>query len=270
MTVFEDTELSTHDGSPVEAYKFTGTFTNYYYTSAETVITLAGQPYIPVPIKRSAIRMGDQSADGADIVLTVPYDLQLVVDYAYETTPPDLELEILRFHEGLNPASEFAVIWKGIVSGFSVSGHLAEIRVPSIFSVAMRGEVPSVYYQAPCNNVLYDGRCGLTKSSYQQDTTIVSVNENTVEVADDGFADDYLQAGEIYNLTRGERRLITSNVANVLTINFPFYNAQAGDSVSLFAGCDHSWSTCKSKFSNGDNFNGFPFMPGDNPFESEL
>jgi uncharacterized phage protein (TIGR02218 family) len=35
----------------------------------------------------------------------------------------------------------------------------------------------------------------------------------------------------------------------------------AGDTVSLVAGCDKSFETCKAKFANGLNFRGFPHLP---------
>ena len=36
----------------------------------------------------------------------------------------------------------------------------------------------------------------------------------------------------------------------------------AGDTFDVWPGCDKSFDTCRSKFSNGDNFRGFPHMPG--------
>lgn len=36
-----------------------------------------------------------------------------------------------------------------------------------------------------------------------------------------------------------------------------------GDPATLFAGCDKTFATCKAKFSNQLNFQGFPHMPGD-------
>ena len=35
-----------------------------------------------------------------------------------------------------------------------------------------------------------------------------------------------------------------------------------GDAVTLVAGCDKQFATCKSKFDNVVNFRGFPYMPG--------
>jgi uncharacterized phage protein (TIGR02218 family) len=35
-----------------------------------------------------------------------------------------------------------------------------------------------------------------------------------------------------------------------------------GDGVTLVAGCDKQFATCQTKFANGINFRGFPYMPG--------
>ena len=35
-----------------------------------------------------------------------------------------------------------------------------------------------------------------------------------------------------------------------------------GDTFSVIAGCDKTWKTCRERFGNGENFRGFPFMPG--------
>jgi hypothetical protein len=34
-----------------------------------------------------------------------------------------------------------------------------------------------------------------------------------------------------------------------------------GDTVILYAGCDHTWGGCQSKFNNGAFFGGQPFIP---------
>lgn len=270
MTVYTDTEISVHSGSPVEVYKFTGTFQNYYYTSAELAVTVNGQEYIPAEIERTGVSAGTQNDDNLQIELTMPYDLQIALDYAFQISPPDLTLELLRYHEGTNPATDWITYWKGPVTSWSGAGHKVKALVPSIFSTILRGEIPSVHYHQPCNHVLYDSLCKLTAALYRQATTITSVDENSIEVAADGYADEYLQAGEIVNTTKGERRLIVNNVADLLTINFPFHNAEVGDSVYLYVGCNHSFTMCKNKFSNSINYGGFPFVPADNPFESEL
>lgn len=51
--------------------------------------------------------------------------------------------------------------------------------------------------------------------------------------------------------------------AVVLTLWMPLQRLPAvGDAFSIVAGCDKAFSTCRAKFSNGLNFQGFPHMPG--------
>jgi len=266
-------EASATGGSPVEGYQFLGTFANYYYTSAELDVTINGQLYTAAIIKRNVINSGTQSDDQLDLQLEVPRNLQLIQDYAFQSSPPDLRLKIYRYHEGDNPAIDWVIIWDGKVTSFSVTGHQARILVPSVFSLALRGTVPSKSYHAPCNHVLYDARCKVLRTSFKQVTTITALNPsgNTVTVADDGFADGVLEGGEVFNTTQGERRLILANVANVLTVSFPFHSAIVGDTVELYAGCDHSrLGDCLNRFNNVVNFGGFPLVPKVNPFEGEL
>jgi uncharacterized phage protein (TIGR02218 family) len=46
----------------------------------------------------------------------------------------------------------------------------------------------------------------------------------------------------------------------ILTYPLPALPA-LGDSFTAFQGCDHTLSTCRSKFANEANFRGFPFAP---------
>lgn len=272
MSNYTDKEYSVAEGSPYEAYRFIGSVKNYYYTSAETDITISGQVYSSVnPIRRSAISITGHQEDCPDLEIEVPYDLELVQDYGYGVPPSGLRLELLRYHEGTDPSTDYVVIWKGVVGPISISGHMAKIVVPNIFSLMLRGEIPSVYYHPPCNHVLYDSRCGMVSTDFDQATTVVTVTaEDTIEVDDDGFADEYLRGGEIVNDATGERRLIVDNVANVITLNFPFQSIAVDDAVTLYAGCNHSFAMCKARFDNAINYGGYPFIPEDNPFESEL
>jgi len=271
MTQYEDTEASAHDGAPVEGYKFTGTLANYYYTSAEQDVSIGGQTYTAIAIERAAIRAGTQEDDNLDLQLTLPVDIALVQDYGLQITAPDLDVEVFRFHQGDNPATDYVVIWKGPVTSFSISGKEAKIRVPSIFTTMLQGQIPNIYYQNPCNNILYDDRCQVNPASWTTATTVVSITDSlTVIVGADGFDDSVLVAGEIINTTKSERRLVIDNVSNVITFNYAFSNIETGDSITLRAGCDHSFAICKSKFSNQVNYGGFPYVPSDNPFMGEL
>ena len=270
MTVYEDRENSVHDGAPIEAYKFTGTFKTYRLTSADVNTTVNSELYLATVIKRRGIKAGTQNDDNLQLELEVPHDIELVQDYAYSQSPPKLDLEVFRAHRGTDLNTDFILAWKGPVSGFNVTDKIARIRVPSIFNVLLATDAPNVYYQGPCNHVLFDARCQVARASFNTTTTVVSADGNTVFVTADGFPDGDLKAGEFVVNRTGEKRLIMNNAADIITLNFPFVDILVGDTVELTNGCDHSFTTCDAKFSNTLQFGGQPFRPIDNPFEGDL
>jgi uncharacterized phage protein (TIGR02218 family) len=266
-------ETSAHDGAPIEGFHFIGTTSAWRYTNAQRDVTINGLLYTAAAIKRGGIRSGTQADDGIELEVTLPFSLGLVQTYAFAASPPDLDLTVYRYHESGDPATEWVIVWKGKVTAFSLDGKVAKVRVPSVFELALRGTVPSVFYQGPCNHVLYDARCKVVKALFTKLTTVtvVSADGLSITVADDGFADNFHKAGTLYLPVKLERRLVLSNVANVVGINFPFFNVDVGDDVDLSAGCDHAYQgDCKNKFANTLNHGGYPYVPSDNPFEGSI
>lgn len=267
---YDDFELSTHDAAPVECYKFIGSFRTYRYTSADLAQTVNGETYEPIAGKRGTVRSGTQADDTLSLEIELPFDVDVVRDYAYSESPPSLALEVYRVHRGSSFATDWILLWKGKVSAFNVDGRIAKVRVPSIFSRALQGDLPNAYYQAPCNHVLYDSRCKVVRADWAVTTVVNAVGTLSFDVADDGGVDAALKAGEAVNNRNGERRLILNNVAGTVTISYPFVDLRVGDEVELVAGCDHSFATCKAKFNNTINYGGHPFIPADNPFMGEI
>lgn len=268
---YDSLETSAYDGGPLEGFRFTGTSKSYHYTNAQQDITINGIRYTADFIKRGGVKSGTQE-DSYDLEIELPFELQLVQDYAFSSSPPSLDVTIYRYHESGDPATEWIIAWKGKVTAFSVSGKIAKLRVPSVFEAVLQGTIPSVYYQGPCNNVLYDDRCKISRATYTTYSTVASITDSTtVVVVNDGVADNFLVAGELYLPLKGERRQIISNVANVITFNFPFFDIEVGDSVEMAAGCDHAYQgDCKNKYSNTLNFTGCPYIPNENPFEGNI
>ena len=69
-----------------------------------------------------------------------------------------------------------------------------------------------------------------------------------------------LNADQIYRIhsdksVNNERKIVLSD-----ELLFPI---EVGDEVELTVGCDKQASTCRSKFQNMINFQGFPFIPGE-------
>lgn len=273
MTVYTDAESSATDGAPIEGYQFVGPQASYRYTNAQADQTINGLLFTKTSIKRSAIKAGTQEDDSLEVELDMPFDLPLVFDYGYATAPPSLTLTIYRYHGDTNPATDWVIIWQGEVSGFLIEEERAKIRVPAVFEQALRGNMPTVFYQAPCNHVLGDALCKVNLTLFKATSTVSSITGSglTINVVNDGFADGDLVGGILYAPLRGERRLILSNVANVVGINFPFHGLVAGDVVELQQGCDHAYlGHCDTRFANTINFGGAPYVPKENPFEGEI
>lgn len=267
---YESIEASPHDGAPVECYKLIGTFKTYRYTSAEVPQTVNGETYEPAAVKRGQVKAGTQSDDSLALDIELPFNSEVITDYAYSESPPSLVVEVYRVHRQSDHATEWALYWRGKATSFTVDDFVAKIRVPSIFARALQGDLPNVYYQAPCNHVLYDSRCKVSRVAHTITATVISVAPGAVSVTNDGGVDNALKAGELVCLRTGERRLIMGNVAGTLTISYPFVDLREGDSVQMVDGCDHSFTTCKAKFANTLNFGGHPYIPADNPFSGEI
>lgn len=272
MSTYNELEASPASSAPIECYKFIGTFKTYFYTSADRTINLAGEDYLPVPVTRSRVKAGTQEDDNLSLDLEFPFDVEVILDYAYAQTPPKLVLEVYRRQPDADSGTDFVLFWKGVVRGFNVNDRVAKIQVPSVFSLALQGELPSVYYQVPCNHVLYDARCGVPRSSHRFTGTVQVVDGVAITLTSAPTTTNDLAAGEIVNLRNTERRLILSNTGSSISIGYPFVDLLPGDPVELVRGCNHRGKSgdCKLKFDNLINYGGYEYIPADNPFQGEV
>lgn len=268
MPTLESYEETEEQAVPVEGYKFIGSFQTYRYTSAAFAVEINGEIYQPVAVTRSRVKAGTHEDDTLSLDLQLPFNVEVVMDYAYSQTPPRLELEVYRQQQG-DPLA-WTLYWKGIVRGFSVEDRKATIKIPSIFSLALQGEIPNVYYQVPCNHVLYDERCRVSRALHTVLRNVTSTSPTIIILSSSPGADGIYAAGELVNTRNGERRLILSNVGDTITIGYPFVDLQEDDEVEVAKGCDHSLEQCKTKFNNVVNHGGFKYIPADNPFDGSV
>lgn len=261
---YNSDETSVHSGKPRELYKFEGTYGDYHYTPGQDDITYQARVYQSIAAKRTNVKIGTQEDDGVDLAIEMPVGLQLVRDYAFRISPPKLHLTVYRFHT----LDDVKVYWSGPVTSITVQAGKATVRSPSALAYALSGDCPSVYYQTPCNRVLFDAGCKVSRALNTVATVVSSVNGRNVAIADDGGKPDgFFLAGELVAAS-GERRMIVGHAGPALVLNYPFARLAAGAAVEVVAGCDHSYSGpggCP-KFNNQQNFGGFPFIPTVNPF----
>ena len=145
-------------------------------------------------------------------------------------------------------------------------GHFtAEVRGLAHLMNQQKGRL----FQFSCDAELGDGRCtvNLTAPSFRGTAAIIAVINNSIELSGLGaFADDWFTRGLV--LWSGDRQLSIKRHRTFLSharIDFwatPKFAIAVGDAVTVQAGCDKQFETCKTKFANAINFRGCPHMPG--------
>ena len=129
--------------------------------------------------------------------------------------------------------------------------------------------------QRPCAAILGDGACrfDLTLPGYVSERAVEGVEEGRVFrwAAFAGFDDRWFERGRFRVLTgpsagvigvvKNDRVTATGRDVELWQAVLP--GVAAGDLVRLEAGCDKRAETCRLKFGNFLNFQGFPHVPGE-------
>lgn len=153
-------------------------------------------------------------------------------------------------------------------------------RAGGAFVAELRGlmhrlDVPTGrLFRATCDTDLGDARCGidLTDPRYRTTGTVLGVLEpSRLSLTLAGsFALGWFAGGRLTWTDGGnagataELRAESRDGASVLIDLWepPPRPARPGDAFRLTAGCDKRFATCRDRFANAINFQGFPHMPG--------
>ena len=161
-------------------------------------------------------------------------------------------------------------------------GNFGEItRSAGAFRAELRGLTDRLnqpqgrVYQRSCSAVLGDARCGfdLSAPGYRATGVIAGFDPmGRMRFAGlTGFADRWFERGRLMVQTGAAAGLVgmikSDRVAGAdrLVDLWHGFGAPlvAGDQVQLDAGCDRMAQTCRGKFANFLNFQGFPHIPGE-------
>lgn len=161
-------------------------------------------------------------------------------------------------------------------------GHLGELtRAGGGFRAELRGLTEGLnrplgrVYQKPCSAVLGDTNCrfNLAQESYSQSLPVQTVESARRFIWRDfvSFDQDWFTRGRLEILSGPAQGLwgtIKSDRiegdARVIELWEPVRGAvEVGTQVRLVAGCDKRVETCRLKFNNFDNYQGFPDLPGE-------
>jgi len=160
-------------------------------------------------------------------------------------------------------------------------GTVGEVRrAGTAFVAELRGLMDQLdaergrTYRATCGADLGDARCrvDLTDPRLATAGTVLGVAApETLEVAlARPFADGWFTGGRLAwtgGAQAGQAADIRAQTGSGATIRLDLWQAPArpvapGDRFTLSAGCDKRLATCREKFANVPNFQGFPHLPG--------
>ncbi|OUS20852.1 hypothetical protein A9Q95_11375 [Rhodobacterales bacterium 59_46_T64] len=161
-------------------------------------------------------------------------------------------------------------------------GSIGELRrTNGAFTAELRGLTEALnrplgrVYQKPCSAVLGDRACAfdLTAAGYFAELAVEAVEERQVFRFDalTGFDDAWFargrligQSGACVGLSGMVKRDYFDEQTRVIELWAPMRAPiVAGDMIRLEAGCDKRMETCRLKFNNIANYQGFPDLPGD-------
>lgn len=140
----------------------------------------------------------------------------------------------------------------------------AELRALSHRLSQPQGRV----YARRCDAGVGDARCGIALAGFQATGTVTAVtDESRLSVSGlSGFAAGFFRHGRLAftdGALAGTVAEIDGQDGAALSLWLPLSPLPAvGDRVTVTAGCDGSFATCRTKFSNSARFRGFPHMPG--------
>jgi uncharacterized phage protein (TIGR02218 family) len=265
---YQGQETSIEAGQPVELYVFTIGTETYRYTSAEDFVTFAANTYVPKQIERSDPVQTDQERK-QELKITMPAEDPVCSRFIGVVPGKPLFLDLLRFHRGDTEAYN---VWSGKIIGATFKQRGAVCEMSGVTSEsALNRNIPRIKYQGVCNHVLYDDNCKVNKDSYKYTDNVSSVSGATVTINGISAAKGAGWAiGGYIDYGSSDYRLVTAQSGDTLTLVLPFADDMVGETVDVYAGCDHLLTTCQSKFSNNLNYGGFAFVPTLNPFNASI
>jgi len=246
----------------IELFEFLVDGTYYRYTSGSVTVDKGGNDFTAVPISRGTFPNTDD-LNKTTLEVKAMRDNPFVVAALASPQPADLTVY------GEYSGGTWATIWKGRMVALSLHGAEATVVTESLLSIINRAALVA-RYQILCRHVLFSTQCGVTKATYKFTGTVDAINGTTITVTGlNGETDGYYEGGYA-KFGSYDYRMITSHVGNDIVI----YNSVPGlvvtTAVDVYPGCDHSETDCKDKFSNLVNYGGFPYIPTNNPFGTDV
>lgn len=269
MTYNSNEALQQQDKS-YEIYRFWTNDDDWYFTSNDIDVVVGGDTYEHVAIKRTGY-IKELSPTIPTINITAPITAPFS-NYLVATPLLPINIQITKyFDDGTNN-----LVFIGKVKDISFEKNTASVRC--VFkSNRLKNIIPRTKFQSYCNNDVFDDDCGLDVSDYTKAGCVLT-GVSGIELTSDDFAEDAAWGGDFTNgyvKFGNDRRFIAKHdeANKKIYLQFAFNGIIVTDTVDLVMGCDKSPATCKAfpksslaiEVDNFEHYQGFPYMPFENP-----
>lgn len=259
-----------HSGAPVELWQFsrgTAAPTYWRFTTSDVAETYLANTYDPDVAIRELIVKSDSNTESGEISFELP--LSHPISQLFVTTQVWEPIGLIIFM-GHRDDSERITAFRGVVGGAAMGDVGCRLTVKSIQGRFNR-RMPRQLITESCANMLYDDGCQVNRETFAFTGTVASVDGRFVEVTGlETFAGadvTYFVNGVLTKagLVVG---FITEQDGDTVRCLGKVGGVSVSDSVKVYAGCDRTLSTCKTRFNNAINRVGFKTLPTFNPFSS--
>ena len=263
---FDTVEQSAYGGAPAEFFHFVMGSTHWRLTSCDaerTVLDPTLNLYTSAEISRTEAQFSGEDSSG-DIGVTLPRDHAIAQLFRIYTPPKPISLVVYALHRS-DTADELRIVFTGDVASCDFLDVEGKARL-NCYSASgkLRRMVPGIAFTPRCNLVWGSPRCGVNIETYREAADLTAVDGVNLEADVFGtHPDGYWQNGWVER-SNGEARTITSHVGTAVVIAAPFIGLEAGETVSVLPGCQHTEAACTA-FNNLVNALVWPRIPTRNP-----
>lgn len=246
----------------IEMYKFVMGTEEWTYTSGNESITYNSDTYTPVPLGRGNSETRNELSKAT---LEVKIDVLDALAQRLLTVFTEKVLTLTLYVQDQETATT-SIGWKGRLSNIKPVKNRLTLSFESVFT-SLRRPGLRARYQKVCRHVLYNRGCSLDPESFATVGQCSAVVSNIVTVPEAaGEANGYFTGGMI-RAPDDLLAFIIDHTGSTLTLQRPFDSLWGGVAVTIYPGCNRLRQTCLDKFSNLDNFGGFPWIPSRNPMD---
>lgn len=268
---FDALEASQADARPITLFEFqTGVSTFLRYADADETVADGGNTYIAIPIDIDTISASG-SLDNSETRVTVPQDAGLAE--LYLIYPPEIPVTlVVRIGHFGDP--EFKLAFTGTVLSCDRQASEAILACEPV-TAALRRPGLRRNWQLGCPYALYKGLCTASKAAGTSVHVVQSLDSTTITLLtgwNGAFGIEKFNGGmvEWTNANGGtEVRTILRTTDTQLALSGLVRDLAALDSVNVIISCNRQMDDCEFIHNVIRDFGGQPFIPLENPWESQ-